>query len=330
MSKKMLGIEIGAESLKLALVKNGKIVKMAVFKLPDHMVADGRVTAPATMSKFIKTAMRQSGIRAKECSFVLHPKMVVSQRVTLPMMNEAELKLNLPFEFKDYVGRNTDDYTYDYIVTSLHDNVMELYAAAVRTQTIEEYYDIFKKAGLTLKMAMPPEMAWLNVINKAKNCPENLCIVDIGHERTRINIYNGDKFVMGKDVDCAGQAFDEAIAQEHQIDSFVARSRKETDHDHITNSEALKQPFGMVAVEIMKIMTFYSYSDGMERAPVKDMYLCGGSANIEMLRNAIVKATDMVPHHITKLLKVSNDQAALAMRCGLAAGAAMQNPTKEG
>jgi len=107
------------------------------------------------------------------------------------------------------------------------------------------------------------------------------------------------------------------------------RSRKEADINHVQALESLKQPYGSVALEVMKAMTFYSYSDGMEQEPVKDMFLCGGSANIEMLRNAIVKATDMTPHHITKLLKVSEDQTALAMRCGLAAGAAMQNP-KEG
>ena len=119
------------------------------------------------------------------------------------------------------------------------------------------------------------------------------------------------------------------VAQDQQIDTYVARSRKEADFNGIQSIEALKQPYGALAIEIMKIMTFYSYSEGMEQEPVQDMFLCGGSANIEMLRNAIVKATDMTPHHITKLLKVSEDQAALAMRCGLAAGAAMQNP-KEG
>ena len=68
-----------------------------------------------------------------------------------------------------------------------------------------------------------------------------------------------------------------------------------------------------------------SYADGMERQPIRDMYLCGGSANIEILRNAIVKATDMVPHHITKLLKVKDDQSYQALRCGLAIGAALQS-----
>lgn len=325
MSKKMIGIEIGADTLKLAQVKNGRILTMAAERMPDHLVSEGRVTAPATMSKFIKDALKATGIKGRECAFVLPPQMVVSQRLTVPVMSANELKLNLPYEFKDYVGRNTDDYTFDYIVTDVHDNAMELYAAAVRTEYVEEYYEIFRKAGLTMKIAMPAEMAWLNVINNAKNCPESLCIIDIGHEKTRINIYNNRQFVMGKDIEYAGQLFDEAIAMELQTDSFVARNRKETNHNDVQTLEILKQPYGAVAMEVMKTMTFYSYADGLEKEPVKDMYLCGGSANIELLRNAIVNATDMVPHHISKLLKVDDDQAALAMRCGLAAGAAMQN-----
>ena len=130
---------------------------------------------------------------------------------------------------------------------------------------------------------------------------------------------------MGKDIEYGGQLFDEAIAMELQTDSFVARNRKEANHDNVLTLDILKQPYGAVAMEVMKTMTFYSYADGMNKEPVKDMYLCGGSANIGLLRNAIAKATDMVPHHISKLLKVGEEDAALAMRCGLAAGAAMQN-----
>jgi len=325
MSKTMIGIEIGAETLKLAQVKNGKIVRMAVERMPEHLVSEGRITAPATMAKFIKTAMQNNNIRGKACSFVLPPQMVVSQQLTLPMMTRDELEINLPYEFKDYVGRNTDDYIFDYIVTGIHDNVMDLYAAAVRVDYMEEFFGIFKKAGLTLKMAMPAEMAWLNVLRNAKKCPDSLCIVDIGHEKTRINIYRDGQFVMGKDIEFAGQVFDETIAMDQQIDSYAARTRKEANHNDVQNLESLKQSYGAVVMEIMKIMTFYSYSNGMERESVKDMYLCGGSANIEMLRNAIVRATDMEPHNISKLLNVSAEQTAEAMRCGLAAGSAMQN-----
>ena len=325
MSQKLIGIEIGSESLKLALVKNGKVLKMAVETLPDHMASEGRVTAPGAMSQFIKMTMKKNKMRAKDCALALPPQMVVSQRVTLPKMNEAELKLNLPFEFKDYVGRDSEEYEYDYIVTDIHDNVMDLYAAAVRKSYVEEYYDIFKRAGLTLRLAMPAEMAWLNVLSKAKNAPENLCIIDIGHTKTRINIYNKGLFIMGKDVEYAGQLFDETIAREQHVDTYVARSRKENDLNHVQSSECLQQPFGAVALEVMKALTFYTYSDGVEKEEVQDMYLCGGSAHIEILRTAIVKATGMTPHHITKLLNVKDEQSYLALRCGLAIGAALQS-----
>lgn len=324
MSKKMIGIEIGSDSIKIAQVKNGKVLNIAVESLPEHMVSNGRVTAPAAMSHFLKRMLKYYKIRGRECAFVIPPQFVVSQRVTLPLMTEAELKLNLPYEFKDYVGRNSDDYEYDYIVSDIRGNMMDLYAAAVRKDYIEDYYDIFKLAGLTLRMAMPAEMAWLNVILNAKNAPNSLCIIDIGHEKTHINIYQNGHFVMGKDIEYAGQLFDETIAQELDVDTYAARSFKESNTDHIQSNEVLKQPFGAVAIEVMKTLTFYSYSNGTDKEPLRDMYLCGGSANIEILRTAIVKATDLVPHHVAKLLDIDEELIPLAIRCGLAAGAAMQ------
>lgn len=328
MSRKMIGIEIGAEALKLAVVKNGEILKMAVETMPAHLISDGRVTAPTTLSRFIKESMKKNRISGKYCSFVLPSQLVVSQRLSLPHMTEAELRLNLPFEFKDYVGRNTDDYEFDYIVTGIHDGMMDLYAVAVRKQYVEDYYQVFRRAGLTLRLAMPAEMAWMNVVNNCTDAPKSLCIIDIGHEKTCINIYKNGQFVMGKNIDMGGMLFDEAIAMEQRVDTYVARNRKEANENYVQASESLKRPFGSVAMEIMKALTFYSYTEGADTDPVVDMYLCGGSSNIDILRAAIVKATDMSPHHISRLLMVGNDLVAPALRCGLAAGAAMQS-TKE-
>lgn len=324
MFKKMIGIEIGVHSVKMAVVKKGKVLKMAVRTLPEHMVVAGRVSAPDAMIRFLKQMMRDYGIRGGDCAFVLPPQQVVSQRLTLPVMTEAELKLNLPYEFRDYVGRNTDDYAYDYIVSDIRGNMMDLYAAAVRKELTEEYYEIFKRAGLKLKVAIPAEMAWLNVVMNATNAPKSLCIIDIGHEKTRINIYKDRKFIMGKDIEYAGHLFDETIAQEMAVDTYAARYLKESNIDDIQSSENLKQPFGAVAMEVMKTLTFYSYSDGADEEPMQDMYLCGGSTNIEILRTAIAKATDMASHHIVKLLDMGEDLGSEAICCGLAAGAAMQ------
>ena len=156
----------------------------------------------------------------------------------------------------------------------------------------------------------------MNVVRRAQ-VTQSLCIIDIGHEKTCVNIYRNGQFAMGKHIDLGGKVFDETIARESGLDAYTARNRKET-----CAPEILQEPFDALAMEIMKAMTFYSYTEGAES--VMDLYLCGGSANLESLRQAIVKATDMAPHHISKLLMVDREQAAGALRCGLAAGAALQ------
>ena len=59
MASKMLGIEIGSDSLKMALVKKGTVTAMAAERLPDHLVREGRVVSPATMSQFVKTMLKK-------------------------------------------------------------------------------------------------------------------------------------------------------------------------------------------------------------------------------------------------------------------------------
>ena len=316
MSGKMIGIEFGADALKLAVVKKGKILTMAIETMPAHLISDGRVAAPEVLSRFLKESLKKHRINGRNCAFVLPTQMVISQRLTLPRMTEAELQLNLPYEFQDYVGRNTEEYEFDYIVTGIHGGMMDLYAVAVRKQDVEGYYQVLKGAGLTMTLAMPAEMAWLNVVRRAQ-VTQSLCIIDIGHEKTCVNIYRNGQFAMGKLIDLGGKVFDETIAREAGLDAYTARNRKET-----CAPEILQEPFDALAMEIMKAMTFYSYTEGAE--PVVDLYLCGGSTNLESLHQAIVKATDMVPHHISKLLMVDREQAAGALRCGLAAGAALQ------
>lgn len=285
---KMIGIEISAASLKLATVDKGKIRDLALESIPPHLIADGRVAAPEVFCQFLKDALKKNHISGRNCALVLPTQLVVSQKLTLPRMTEGELLLNLPYEFQDYLGRDTTDYDFDYIVTEIREGMMDLYGVAVRKQDVEDYYQVFKRAGLTLRMAMPAEMAWLNAVRRAKE-QKSLCIIDVGHEKTGVHIYRNGLFAMGKIIDLG-------------VDETGRR-------DEVAET---------LAMEILKTLTFYSYSDGAE--PIEKLYLCGG-ANMESLRQAIVKATDLEPYPISDLLMVEEE---LVFSCGPAIGAALQ------
>ena len=324
MASKMLGIEIGSDSLKMALVKKGTVTAMAAERLPDHLVREGRVVSPATMSQFVKTMLKKYRLPKGDCALVLPPQVVVAQRLTMPVMSEAELKLNLPYEFRDYVGKDASEYDFDYIVIGINDGVMDLYAAAVRRQLVEDYYAIFKKAGLTLKIGIPAEMAWANLIANTPNLPRKLCIVDVGHNTTRVNIFVDGNFVMGKDIEMAGALIDETISAEQKVDAFVAHTRKEANMNKVLSEDFLSDAYQALAIEVMKIVNFYAYTDNSEGGSLEHLYYCGGSSVIETLRTTLLKATGMTMHHVYRLVNMDDTVSDMALYCALAAGAAMQ------
>lgn len=323
-ASRMIGVEFGSNTLKMAVVSGGQVKKMAVGRMPEDLVREGRITSAPAMVEFIKNMMKENGIRGGACAMVLPSQTVISHHVSMPVMNENELKLNLPFEFRDFVGKDAAKYDYDYSVISVKDNVMNLYAAAVRKDLVEEYYSVLRKAGLTLKIATPPEMAWANLIRETANAPKKLCILDIGHNTTRVSIFVDGNFVMGKDIDMAGALIDESIAAEQQIDAYAARTRKEANMNNVLASDAAIDSYQALAIEVMKIVNFFAYSDTTEGGPLNHLYYCGGSSVIEPLRTAMLKATGMTMHHAHRLVKLEDVVSDQALYCALAAGAAIQ------
>ena len=96
LSSRMIGVEFGSTTLKMAVCVGGKIKDMAVAKMPEDMVREGRVTSPNAMTAFLKTMMKEYGIRGGNCALVLPGSLVIADHVTLPVMSETELKLTLP------------------------------------------------------------------------------------------------------------------------------------------------------------------------------------------------------------------------------------------
>ena len=323
-SSRMIGVEFGSNTLKMAVVSGGQVKKMAVGRMPEDLIREGRVTSVPAMVEFLKNMMKENGIRGGQCAMVLPSQVVISHHVTMPIMSDAELKLNLPFEFRDFVGKDSAKYDYDYVVLDVKNNLMELYAAAVRREIVEEYYSILRKAGLILKNAMPAEMAWANLVMDNESTPRKLCIVDIGHNTTRVNFFVNSTFVMGKEIDMGGALIDESIAADQQIDAFAARSRKEANMNYVLSSDAATDAYQVLAIEVMKIINFFTYSDNSKGAHLSHLYYCGGSSVIEPLRTAILKATGMTMHHAHRLVTMDEVVSDQALYCALAAGAAIQ------
>ena len=324
MAATILGIEIGAATIKFAEVRGRTLVRCASDPLPDNLVRDGMITSHDGLVDALKEAKKELNLKNGPCALVIPSRAVIAHQITMPLMSESDVALNLPFEFRDFVGKDSDKYLYDYSVLSIQQpagkqgGTMELYAAAVENKLMEDYYSWFKKAGFTMKTAVPAEMSWESLIRACDNAPKEVCVVDMGATHTNVSVYKDGHYIMGKQIDMGGSTMDEVIAGEYKLDSRQARNYKELDPDQYLS--CCTEVMNDLAVEVMRVVNFYSYHT--EGAALRDIYLCGGAVT-ESLRTAVLKATDLQLHHICRLVPGGVENAATA-RCAIAAGAAMQ------
>lgn len=321
---KMIGIEIGSDTLKMVVSSGGVVKKVAIARMPEDLVMEGRMTSTSAMVEFLKTTMKANRISGGACALVIPSQHIITHRFTMPAVGHDEVLLNLPYEMRDFVGKESDQYIFDYVITDNKDNVLSVYAAAVRKDVIEEFYTTFKKAGLNLKVAVPAEIAWMNLIARGNSLPKKLCIVDVGYSCTRVSIFDNGVFVMGKSIERGGALIDQIISSTLDVDKYEARARKESNDEKIQTEKYCQEAYQDITIEVMKVLNFYAYSNAESENALEHLYYCGGSSMIEPLRTTLLKATDLVQHHIYQLVNMGENVSDLALQCALAAGAAIQ------
>ena len=169
MGKKYLGIDIEDRFLKLVVMKDGKVLKTCLEVMPDNIVMGGRIAAFHALSDYLRDTVRRNKIRVKDVAFALPSETYYIRRVKLPKMTAAQLQINLPYEFHDYLQDDTDQYVFDYSVLSVDDKSMELLIAALSKRQVEQYKEMCKRAGLRLCKLVPDVLAIQEIVLPSEN-----------------------------------------------------------------------------------------------------------------------------------------------------------------
>lgn len=169
MGKKYLGIDIEDRFLKLVVMKDGKVQKTCLEVMPDNIVMGGRIAAFHALSDYLRDTMRRNKIRVKDVAFALPSETYYIRRVKLPKMTAAQLQINLPYEFHDYLQDDTDQYVFDYSVLSVDEKSMELLIAALSKRQVEQYKEMCKRAGLRLCKLVPDVLAIQEIVLPSEN-----------------------------------------------------------------------------------------------------------------------------------------------------------------
>ena len=313
MAKAILGVDIGYDSLKLALVSGKQVRKTAVAPMPSSLIREGRVVSTETMGELIRNTMKENGIRCSDAAVALPNETVFIRSVTMPRMTVDQLNYNLPFEFRDYITDELKDYVYDYAMVSEpapkgeegeEDNSMELMAVAAPLSLIEETREYLHKAGLKLVKAAPTVSCYQALIRACggadKGAEKEYCILDLGYQAIRMYMFRGDKHMVTRVLEIGLSSLDQVIADAYSVDVHLAHTYLLTNYEDCLNKDYCQNAYGNITVELMRALNFYRFSN--PDSHLEDIWICGGGAVIEPLRQSITENMDLRIHTAGELL----------------------------
>ena len=313
MAKTILGIDIGYDSLKLALVSGKQVRKTAIVAMPKNLVREGRVVSTETMGELIRSSMKEHGIRCGQAAVALPNEAVFIRGVTMPLMTIDQLNYNLPFEFRDYITDELKDYLYDYAVLSISEDspegdsggpVMELMAVAAPKSLIEETREMLHRAGLKLVKAAPTVCCYQALIRarETKNAeqPQEYCILDLGYQSIRMYMFRGDRHMVTRVLEIGMSSLDQVIAEAYSVDEHLAHAYLLSNYEDCQSKEYCTNAYGTITVELMRALNFYRFSN--PDSHLEDIWICGGGACIRPLRQSISDTLDLHIHDASELI----------------------------
>ena len=301
MKKITLTFDMGDSHIKIAKREKGKIVVHSA-QVPENLIKEGLIQVPHMVSDFLKDLRAQYKLPATECGIVVPDELVVCRNLTLPAMTVDQLKVNLPFEFTDYISDEPQKYVYDYALKEMiydeegNPKEMNITGAVMSKESVDTYVRIFKNAGFNLKVLIPQEIAMTNVMRDAVEkgrieADREYCIVNLGHRTTQVFIFKGDMLVVLRNIHLGSGSIDKVISEHESVDEFVARTYKNKNFNNVLDQEYVHEQYVRIAVEIMKVINFYRFNN--RSSELEDMYFIGGGSNLKGFCETIAEINEL-------------------------------------
>jgi type IV pilus assembly protein PilM len=287
LGKSLVGVDIGNHDVKFATMKKG-VMQIIAERIPPGIVKEGRIADKKAMGAFLKKVRRQHRLRVHRCAVILPDAGTVFRRITVPAMTTKELALNHPYEFRDYINGDPEEYIFDYAVeradTDANGDIitLDLMAASAEKATVYEFAEILKRGGFRMKVALPRQTAMRNIlanhIAHGGDPAKEYCMVEIGYYNSRVEIFRGLELGASRVIDIGCFDVDSAIADIYGVDEYLAAQYREKNLDGVLDTSACAAVYERLALEIRKAVNFYLYEN--RDSEISDVYYCGMGAAI--------------------------------------------------
>ena len=299
--KSLIGLDIGSRAVKaVELTREGHGFVMTGYGQTEVYSDDQRPEA-------ILEVLRENSFHTKRVVTAVYGKSVIVRYLSMVRMPDEDLKNAIRYEADKYIPFDVEDVVLDsqpFEEDHLQDgaeNEMRVLLVAAKRALIDDHVSLLNGLGLQPTIIDVDSFAVGNAFEMTRgaafyeeDADRAIALLDIGANKTNINIFFGGTSYFTREIYLAGDDFTHAISKRLGLDLDAAEVRKRDPGDHPEEvMEAVMPSFDDLSSEVM--LSFDYFENQFDRE-VEEVYLSGGGARLAGIESAFERILNRPTH----------------------------------
>lgn len=298
---KVVGLDIGSRVLKLAEIdetKHGRVLKkFGMFEIESGYIEEGVIKNPEAVADGIRQLFKMYKIKEPNVAISICGYSIIVKTISVQHMDEKTLQDTINFEAEQYIPFDISDVNLDFQILGEspgNPNQMDVLLVAAKKDVVNEYASLVQLAGLNPIIIDVDAFALQNIYEvNYENEGENVALIDIGSNKSTLNIVKGTNSILIRDVTMGCHQINQKIS------SLVGCSIDEAEQFYNSSQSekiATKEIIEIIASvvgewcgEIKRALDFFYSTYPSDH--IKKIVLSGGGANIKKFRQQLAQET---------------------------------------
>lgn len=291
MSHRIIGIDAGAYSVKIAVIERG-FKSFSFVEFYERRIQYNELLSPEESTAIaIQGLTDDHDLRWDVACLGFPAQRVTSRLLTFPFGSTKKIDQTVQFEIESYIPFNMEDVVLDYVIVWHTKDASRVMVIYVQKKDVVKELTMMGTVGVDPRYLCVEGVELTNLVNLGMVPPEGAyAIIDLGHEKSTVTICHGKNLGYIRAISLAGKAITAGIANKLGVLQDEAEKMKiemgniftadeEGAVDEITR-EVTTAIRGVVDEFLLHLrQTFFSYHES-EGVPVEGIYLCGGSSRL--------------------------------------------------
>lgn len=297
----LIGLDVGSRTLKvaeLAQTKQGyELKKFGMGDLEPGLIEEGTIKNPEAVADSIRRLFKMYKIKEQNVAISIGGYSLIVRTITVPTMKEEKFYEQIHVEAESYIPFDIKDVNLDFQIFGEHPddpNQMDVLLVAAKKEIVNDYANLIRLAGLTPCVMDVDAFALQNIYEANYDAEsENVVLIDIGDNKTALNILKEGISVLIRDVSFGCRQITQRITAEMDCSPDEAEKMYQgIQPDDIPSKELLEIISALVGewcAEIGHSLDFFYSSYPGET--IQRVFLSGGGANIKLFRDRLAEDT---------------------------------------